>query len=81
MKVTRSDVAKKAGVAPATVSYVLNNSRQISEKTRKKVMDAVNELNYQPDLIARGLVTNQTMQIALILSDRQSFLWRNCQGI
>ena len=69
MKVTRSDVARAAGVAPATVSYVLNNSRQISEKTRQKVMDAVEALNYQPDLIARGLVTNQTMQLALILSD------------
>lgn len=46
MKVTRTDVAKLAGVSTATVSYVLNGSRSMSEKTRKLVLDAVEQLNY-----------------------------------
>ena len=46
MKVTRTDVAKLAGVSTATVSYVLNGSRSMSEKTRKLVLDAVEPVSY-----------------------------------
>ena len=69
MKVTRADVAKKAGVSTATVSYVLNKSRKISEETRQKVLKVVDELNYKPDMIARSMVTNETKQLSIVLND------------
>lgn len=69
MKVTRADVAKLAGVSTATVSYVLNGSRNMSDKTRKLVMDAVEQLNYKPDMIARSMTKNETMQLSLMIND------------
>lgn len=69
MKVTRNDVAKRAGVSSATVSYVLNGSRKIREETAQKVWKAVKELDYHPDMIARSLSTKETMQIGIVLED------------
>ena len=60
---------KLAGVSTATVSYVLNGSRSISEKTRKCVLDAVEQLNYKPDMIARSMTKNETMQLSLMIND------------
>ena len=59
------DVAKKAGVSVSTVSYALSGVRRISDKTRQRVMSAVEELNYHPNLLARGLVNKRTKIIAL----------------
>ena len=67
MSVTISDVAKKAGVAVSTVSKVLNNYPDISEKTRKKVMIAVNELDYSPNLIASALSSKNSKRVALMV--------------
>ncbi len=69
MKATRADVAKMAGVSTATVSYVLNGSRNMSEKTKKLVMDAVEALNYKPDMIARSMTKNETKQLSLMIND------------
>ena len=69
MKVTRTDVAKLAGVSTATVSYVLNGSRSMSEKTRKLVLDAVEQLNYKPDMIARSMTKNETRQLSFMVND------------
>lgn len=69
MKVTRADVAKLAGVSTATVSYVLNGSRNMSEKTRKLVLDAVEQLSYKPDMIARSMTKNETMQLSFMVND------------
>ncbi len=69
MKVTRADVAKLAGVSTATVSYVLNGSRNMSDKTKKLVLDAVEQLNYKPDMIARSMTKNETMQLSLMIND------------
>ncbi|MBO7531725.1 MAG: LacI family DNA-binding transcriptional regulator, partial [Lachnospiraceae bacterium] len=52
------DISEKAGVSIATVSRVLNNSGSVSEKTRKKVMDAINDTGYTPNAFARGLGLN-----------------------
>ena len=60
------DVAKKAGVSVSTVSYALSGVRRISEKTRQRVLQAVEELNYHPNLLARGLVNKRTKIIALL---------------
>lgn len=45
-------VAERAGVSLPMVSYVVNNSRPVSEKTKKKVLQAIEELNYIPDAAA-----------------------------
>src|SRR5690554_2120274 len=60
------DVAQEAGVSQATVSRVLNHPERVRSDRRKKVLDAIQKLNYQPNLIARSLVTNKTRTIAFI---------------
>lgn len=69
MRVTRVDVAKRAGVSTATVSYALNNPEKISPKTREKVMEAIKELDYRPDMVARSMATGKTRQIGIVLED------------
>jgi DNA-binding LacI/PurR family transcriptional regulator len=59
-------VAKKAGVSPAVVSYVINKSNYVSDKKRKAVLDAIEKLGYYPNLQARGLKTKKSFQIAFI---------------
>ncbi len=63
------DVAAKAGVAVATVSRVMNNRGAISEKTRKKVWDAIQELDYHPSQVARGLQSQRTKIVGVIVPD------------
>jgi LacI family transcriptional regulator len=60
MGVTIKDVARKVGVTPATVSMVINNKPRISDETRRKVMLAVEELDYFPHEGARSLVLQRT---------------------
>jgi DNA-binding LacI/PurR family transcriptional regulator len=64
--VSSKDVARIAGVSQSTVSRVLNNPNTVKPKTRNIVLNAIQELRYQPNLIARSLVTNSTKTIALI---------------
>jgi len=64
--VSSKDVAKKAGVSQPTVSRVLNNPDSVKPEKRDKVLRAMEELGYYPNLIARSLVTNTTRTIALI---------------
>ena len=63
---TIADVAKRAGVALSTVSYALNGTRPISEETKQRIYKAIEELNYHPNVLARGLVTKRTRIIALM---------------
>ena len=74
-KATRNDVAKKAGVSPAVVSYVLNNSNYVSEAKRKAVLEAIKELDYSPNLFAKGLRTNRSFSIALVGDSLQDELF------
>jgi len=64
-----NDVAEKAGVSKSTVSHVINNTRFVEEETRSRVMRVIQELGYQPSLIARSLTTNRTGTIGIIVSD------------
>ena len=68
-RVRIKDVAEKAGVSTATVSHVINQTRFVTEETRRRVLDAIETLNYQPSAIARGLATNSTLTVGLIVSD------------
>jgi LacI family transcriptional regulator len=63
------DVAKLAGVAPITVSRVINRSGYFSEETRKRVEAAAAELGYIQNSVARSLRSSRTNTIALIVSD------------
>lgn len=65
-KVTRNDVAKLAGVSPAVVSYVINQTKFVSAEKTKAVNDAIKELQYRPNLHARSLKTNKSMQVAFV---------------
>ena len=63
------DVARHAGVSVATVSNVINGKPVVSEKIRKKVEQSIRELDYQVNLVARGLKTQRTNTIGVILPD------------
>ena len=70
---TQVDVARRAGVSRATVSYVLNGLTEgrvpISDETRQRVLDAIEELGYEPDARAQALRSGSTNTIALIIPD------------
>jgi DNA-binding LacI/PurR family transcriptional regulator len=67
---TRDDVARLAGVSSATVSYVVNNGpRPVAEQTRLRVLQAIEQLGYQPSEVARSLKTKSTASIGLIISN------------
>lgn len=72
---TIQDVAKLAGVAPITVSRVVNTSGYVSAKTRLKVETAIAELNYVPNTVARSLRLSQTHTLALVLTDIANPFW------
>ncbi|MGW5089377.1 LacI family DNA-binding transcriptional regulator [Streptomyces sp. 067-1] len=65
---TMADVARSAGVSVATVSHVLNGTRPVLPHTRRAVLDAVEELGYTPNTLARSLVTSRTRSIGLAVS-------------
>lgn len=63
------DIARDLGVSIVTVSKVLRNHPDISQATRDRVMQRIKELDYSPNLMARGLVTGRTFLVALIVPD------------
>ena len=65
-RVTRNDVARLANVSPAVVSYVINGSKFVSPEKVAAVEQAIEELQYRPNMQARGLKTNRSMQIAFV---------------
>ncbi|MFG2962659.1 LacI family DNA-binding transcriptional regulator [Streptomyces sp. NPDC048288] len=65
---TMADVARSAGVSVATVSHVLNETRPVLPHTRQAVLDAIEELGYTPNTLARSLVTSRTRSIGLAVS-------------
>jgi DNA-binding LacI/PurR family transcriptional regulator len=81
------DVARMARVSTTTVSKVLSNTPYVSAKTRQRVLDAMQELKYSPSLAARGLSSNRTYVIGLIVpqasdhSFKDPFLLEIIQGV
>ncbi|MFR9798669.1 LacI family DNA-binding transcriptional regulator [Streptomyces sp. MS06] len=79
---TMLDVARCAGVSVATVSHVLNGTRPVREHTRQAVLDAVEELGYTPNTLARSLVTSRTRSIGLAVSAiRNPYFTELLQGV
>lgn len=70
--VTIYDIAKHSGYSIATVSKALNN-KNVSEKARLKIMDAVDELHYTPNSSARTLATNKSWMIGIVFDENLGF--------
>ena len=65
--VTSRDVARVAGVSQSTVSYVMSGRRSISPETRKRVLEAIEQLTYHPNAGARALASQRTQVIGLVV--------------
>lgn len=63
------DIAQKAGVSASTVSRVINNKPGIKENTRRRVQKLLEEYNYTPDIAARGLATQASRFIGILIED------------
>ncbi len=74
MTYTIKDVARHANVSIATVSRIINNQVGYSEKTKKRVLDAIEELGYQPNAVARGLINKRTHTIGVLFPKLSSTL-------
>lgn len=70
-----NDVAKHAGVSPMTVSRVVNGAGHVSPDTRARVEQAIEELGYLPNVVARSLRSKRTGTIALIVPDITNAFW------
>ncbi len=68
-QVTLSDIAATLGVAPMTVSRVVNRNGYVSEETRERVLHAVKAMNYRPNGVARNLKRQRTETVGLVLGD------------
>lgn len=72
---TIHDVAKRAGVAPITVSRVVNNNGYVSDDKRQRVEAAIVELNYIPNALGPSLRSKRTQTLALVLTDITNPFW------
>lgn len=63
------EVAKRAGVSIATVSYVIRSTRRVSPSVEERVREAIRELNYVPNEIARSLKVRQTRMLGMVVPD------------
>lgn len=77
MAITIKDVAKFANVAPSTVSRVIADNPRISEKTKKRVREAMEELGYHPNFIARSLASQSTEVIGLVMPGSADKIFQN----
>ena len=82
MAVRMKDIAQDLGVSLMTVSKALRNHRDISDETRDRVLKRIRELKYQPDWVARSMVTGRTFLVGLVLPDlMHSFFAEVAMGV
>ena len=74
-RATSYDVARLAGVSQSAVSRCFKPGASVSKKMRKKVMEAAEALNYQPNAIARGLITRRSNLVAVLVSSQMNFYY------
>ncbi len=65
---TRKQVAERAGVSEAVVSFVVNGKSNVKEETRRRVLAAIEELGYRPNPVARSLKLRKSQQIAVLVN-------------
>ena len=68
-KLTIKDIAKKAGVSVSTVSRVLNNHQSVKPEKRALIQKIIDEEHFQPSMFARGMINNQSKNIAIVVPD------------
>jgi LacI family transcriptional regulator len=82
MRIRLKDVAQALNLSISTVNAALRNRSDISEVTRKRVVDKVKELNYRPNWVARSLVTQRTQVLGVVVPDlSRSFFTEVITGI
>ncbi|MBN2469511.1 MAG: LacI family DNA-binding transcriptional regulator [Anaerolineae bacterium] len=80
--VTIRDVAERAAVSPSTVSHVINKTRHVSAETRQRVLQAMAELHYQPNRLARSLRSRRTQTLGVLLPNNANpFFAQVLEGI
>jgi LacI family transcriptional regulator len=67
MPLTLEDIARKCGVSRSTVSRVINQEANVSPDTRQRVMDVIQQINFQPNLAARGLAAGKTRVLGVVI--------------
>lgn len=81
-EVNIKDVAKKAGVSISTVSRVINSSKKVSTELKVKVEQAIEDLGYSTNTIARGLKVSRTREVAVVITEiRRIFFTKILEGI
>ncbi len=69
MRITITEIAKLANVSKSAVSIVLNSKPGVSEKTRARILNTIKKYNYNPNLLAKSLVSKQTKSIGLVIKE------------
>jgi LacI family transcriptional regulator len=69
MAVRLKDIARDLGVSVVTVSKVLRGNKDVGPETRRRVLKRMKELNYQPNMLARGLASGKTYTVGLVVPD------------
>ncbi len=78
---TARDVAKRAGVSTSTVSHVLNGTRGVSKVLRERVLDACEELAFEPNVVARSLKTSRSRTLGFVVPDVNEFFTQILLGV
>ncbi len=76
-RATIKDVAARAGVSYQTVSRVINNKPDVTDETRQRVQNAIEDLNFRPNLAARSLPSKRSFVIGLIIPYEADYLFRD----
>ena len=69
MAIRLKDIARDLNVSVVTVSKVLRGNRDIGDETRQRVLKRMKELNYRPNMMARGLASGRTFTVGLVVPD------------
>lgn len=72
---TINDVAKQAGVSITTVSYVITGKRYVSDNLKERVLQAMKEVGYRPNSLAKSLKSGKTQTVGLIIPDSSNFFF------
>lgn len=68
-QITIKEIAKQSGVSVSTVSRVLNNNPSVAPEKRKRIQEVIDQLGFQPSMLARGMVSKETHTFAVIVPD------------
>lgn len=72
------DVAKRAGVSMATASLALRDHPRVAKDTRERVRSIAHELNYRPNILARGLAGSRTQTVGVLVADIRDHFYMDC---